>query len=123
MELNGALSNRESPARLKNVAAYHSRLVARATVTPASARPVPPGPSPVLETVIGVLEAAGKPMQAREIHAAAQELLGKPLLWRSVRSCLATNVGTRASRFERVGPGRYQRAINADHGGMPTSLR
>jgi hypothetical protein len=55
-------------------------------------------------------------MQAREIHAAAQELPGEPLLWPSVKSCLAANVGTRASRFERVGRGRYQRA-------MPTTGR
>ncbi len=50
-------------------------------------------------------------MQAREIHAAAEELLGGPLLWSSVKSCLAANVGARASRFERVGRGRYQRAV------------
>lgn len=78
---------------------------------PARARPIPPGPSPVLETVTRVLEAAGKPMQAREIHAAAQELLGGALLWSSVKSCHAANVGTRAARFERVGRGRYQRAM------------
>jgi hypothetical protein len=50
-------------------------------------------------------------MQAREIHAAAQELLGGALLWSSVKSCHAANVGTRAARFERVGRGRYQRAM------------
>jgi len=65
----------------------------------------------VLATVIKVLEAAEKPMQAREIHATAQELLGELLLWSSVKACLAANTGSRASRFERVGRGRYQRAM------------
>ncbi len=51
-------------------------------------------------------------MQAREIDAAAEELLGGPLLWPSVKSSLVANVGTRASRFERVGRGRYQRAMS-----------
>ncbi len=51
-------------------------------------------------------------MQVREIHTAAQELLGGPLLWPSVKSCLAANTGTRASRFERVGRGRYQRSLS-----------
>jgi len=48
-------------------------------------------------------------MPAREIHAAARELLGEPPLWPSVNACLAADTGGRVARFERVGRGHYQR--------------
>ena len=61
--------------------------------------------SPVLETVIRVLEQAGDPMQVREIHAAAEQLAGEPLRWTSVKAALAD--GSEA-RFERVRRGNYR---------------
>jgi hypothetical protein len=39
----------------------------------------------VLETVTLVLELAGRPMRAYDIHAAANELLGRPVRWSSVK--------------------------------------
>ena len=36
------------------------------------------------ETVTRVLELAGQPMRAREIHAAAEHLIGEVLRWTSV---------------------------------------
>ena len=64
--------------------------------------------SPVLETVIRVLEQAGDAMPAREIHAAACELLGKPLLLKSVKAALAAHTDGPKPRFERVRRGYYQ---------------
>jgi hypothetical protein len=64
--------------------------------------------SPVLETVTLVLERAGKPMPAREIHAAACEIVGETLLWKSVKAALATNVTGEHPRFRRVRHGIYQ---------------
>jgi len=64
--------------------------------------------SPVLETVTMVLKLAGKPMRAREIHAAAEQLAGEPLLWTSVKAALAANAVSDDLRFERVRRGYYR---------------
>jgi hypothetical protein len=66
--------------------------------------------SPVLETVTLVLELAGEPMRAREIHAAAEQLADEPPLWKSVKAALATNVTGEHPRFRRVRHGVYQLA-------------
>jgi hypothetical protein len=66
--------------------------------------------SPVLETVTLVLELAGEPMRAREIHAAACELVGERPLWKSVKAALAANVTGEHPRFRRVSRGVYQLA-------------
>jgi len=62
----------------------------------------------VLETAIRVLEQTGDPMQVREIHAAAEQLAGEPLLWKSVKAALAVNAEGEEARFERVERGRYR---------------
>jgi hypothetical protein len=64
--------------------------------------------SPVLETVIRVLEQAGEPMRAREIHAAAEQLAGKRLRWTSVKAALAADSVGSEARFERVRRGDYR---------------
>ena len=63
--------------------------------------------SPILETVTLVLERAGKPMLAREIHAAAEQLAGEPPRWSSAKAALAANAGSCEARFERVRHGYY----------------
>lgn len=69
----------------------------------------------VLETVTMVLDRAGKPMRAREIHAAACELVGEPLLWKSVKAALSANVTGEHPRFRRVRHGVYQLARDVRH--------
>jgi len=64
--------------------------------------------SPVLETVTLVLERAGKPLWAREIHAAVQQLAGEQLLWTSVKAALAAGADGYDHRFDRVSRGVYQ---------------
>ena len=64
--------------------------------------------SPVLETVTLVLELAGEPMRAREIHAAAEQLAGEPLRWSSVKWALAAYASDSKPRFERVRHGHYR---------------
>ena len=86
----------------------HDELLARASVDPREPRPVPVKVSPVLETVTLVLELAGRPMRAREIHEAACELAGEPLLWTSVKAALAANAEGGEERFERVRRGYYR---------------
>jgi len=57
-----------------------------------------------------VLELAGKPMRAREIHATASELAGEALLWESVKAALSADVTGEHPRFRRVRHGVYQLA-------------
>jgi hypothetical protein len=64
----------------------------------------------VLAAVTEVLKAAGEPMRAREIHAAAEELVGELVSWSSVKNCLASGVGGGSPRFERAGRGGYRLA-------------
>ena len=108
MELNGARSNPRAGVELVRLGALHDELLRRASVEPREPRPAPAKVSPVLETVIRVLERAGKPIQAREIHAAAEQLAGEPLLWTSVKAALAAGASGQRPRFQRVGHGIYQ---------------
>jgi hypothetical protein len=64
----------------------------------------------ILGAVTEVLKAAGESMQAQEIHAAVEKLLGEPASWSSVRNCLASDINGKSPRFERVGHGRYRMA-------------
>ena len=108
MELNGARSNPRAGVELSRVAALHDELLRKALANPREPRPVPAKVSPVLETVTLVLERAGEPMRAREIHEAACELACEPLLWTSVKAALAADVTDEHPRFRRVRHGVYQ---------------
>ena len=110
MELNGARSNPQAGVELSRLGALHDELLRRALVNPREPRPVPAKVSPVLETVTLVLDRARRPMRAREIHRAACELAGEPLLWKSVKSALSVDVTGEHPRFRRVRHGVYQLA-------------
>jgi len=62
----------------------------------------------LLETVTLVLERAERPMGAREIHRAAEELLGRSLRWPSVRGTLSAYTIGADRRFRREGRGIYE---------------
>jgi hypothetical protein len=64
--------------------------------------------SPVLEAVTLVLKRAGRPLRAREVHAAAQQLAGQTLLWPSVNAALAAGATGPTPRFQRMRHGVYQ---------------
>lgn len=49
-------------------------------------------------------------MQAREVHAAVEALLGEPVRWGTVKNALAGNVAGASPRFARVARGRYRLA-------------
>jgi hypothetical protein len=49
-------------------------------------------------------------MRTREIHEAAERLLGEPLLWKSVKGTLSNYSHGPAPRFIRLGRGVYQLA-------------
>jgi hypothetical protein len=110
MELSGARSNPRAGVELSRLGALHDELLRRALANPREPRSIPAKVSPVLETVTLVLERTGKPMPAREIHAATCDLAGEPLLWKSVKAALAVNVNGEHPRFRRVRYGVYQLA-------------
>jgi hypothetical protein len=118
LELNGARSNPRAGVELSRVGALHDELLLRASVNPREPRPVPARVSPVLETVTLVLELAGKPLRARDIHAAAEQLAGQPLRWTSVKGTLAAYAGGSNPCFERVRHGYYR--IRAHGVPLPT---
>ena len=47
-------------------------------------------------------------MRARDIHIAAEELLGEPIKWTSVKATLAALASGPRPRFRRTGYGRYR---------------
>jgi hypothetical protein len=65
----------------------------------------------IQEAVIGALASAGRPLQAREIHAAAQKIAETPLSWNTVKDCLHKNASRPGSPIERVSHGRYRHRL------------
>jgi len=62
----------------------------------------------VLELVTTVLELAGEPMRACEIHAAASELIGESIGWSSVKGILSAYAIGGDRRFRRIRRGCYE---------------
>ena len=109
LELNGARSNPRAEVELVRLGALHDELLRRALANPRKPRPAPAKARPsVLETVTLALERAGKPMRVGEIHAAAEQLAGEPLLRTSVKAALAACADGSEARFERVRRGYYR---------------
>jgi HB1, ASXL, restriction endonuclease HTH domain len=61
----------------------------------------------IIEAIVQVLTERQEPMQAKEVHAAVEVLLGEPVRWASVKAALAGNVAGPSPRFVRVARGRY----------------
>jgi hypothetical protein len=109
MELNGARSNPRLEVELSRLSALHGELLRKTLVNHREPRPAPAKARPsVLETVTLVLELAGKPMWALEIHTAACERVGEPLLWKSVKAALSAGVMGEYPRFHRERHGVYE---------------
>ena len=116
LELSGALSNPRLGVELFRLTGVHKRLVQRAAIerrTPGSA---PERPAPVLETITRVLESERRPMRTREIHSAAESLLGRTLLPKSVKGTLASYAGGPKRRFRRVCRGEYELSVRRPSG-------
>lgn len=65
---------------------------------------------PVLELVTLALQMADRPMRPYEVHAAATELYGRPLRWRSVTATLSAYTLGKDHRFRCVQHGVYELA-------------
>ncbi len=62
-------------------------------------------------------------MRAREIHTTAEQLLGAPLLWTSVKGTLAAYASGCNPRFRRVRRGVYQLEMHTDTDEQGVTLR
>ncbi len=60
----------------------------------------------MIDTITAVLKLADRPMRARDIHTAAEELLGRPIKWTSVKATLAGHACGPQPRFQRTLTGR-----------------
>jgi hypothetical protein len=99
---------------LPRFAAPKAGLRRLATTTPSTPQPLLPRRGLVIATITAVLEHADQPLRARDIHATAQALLGRPLNWSSVKATLAEHTRTPNPRFERTGHGRYRWAHRSE---------
>jgi hypothetical protein len=61
----------------------------------------------IIDAISQALTEAGAPMQARDVHAQVETLLGEPVQWASVKATLAGNLDGPAPRFVRVARGCY----------------
>lgn len=66
-----------------------------------------PRPGRIVGAIIRVLAERREPMQAKDVHAAVEALLGESVRWASVKAALAANVCGLSPRFVRVARGRY----------------
>jgi hypothetical protein len=90
-----------------------THLLARSLATRSAPQAQPqskirPRAGAVQEAVMRALAEADRPLRAREIHTAAQKLVGTPLSWNTVKDCLHKQARRPGSPIERVGHGRYR---------------
>jgi hypothetical protein len=105
--LNGALSNPRVQLELLELAARRDSLLGRLRKAPRRFTAAPAKPCRILQAVTTVLAASDQPVRAREIHQAAESLLGRPIRWASVRAALSAYTIGGDNRFERPSYGAY----------------
>ncbi len=107
LELNGALSN--PLATDKNALIRLRELRAEPFVSDArsSSEPAVPRVGETLDTVKKVLLEAGKPLAVRAIHASCERVLGRPVVYSTVKDCLSDR-RRRKPLFRRVRHGWYE---------------
>jgi hypothetical protein len=110
MELDGALSNPFSTDKdlHRRLSELKNKLLERASRQPRAPRGRPGARPPVLRLVTRVLQNADRPMRASAIHAAANSLYDRSLLWHSVKEALSAYTIGGDRRFRRVGYGVYE---------------
>src|SRR5690349_9132634 len=105
MEESGPSLNRD---RLANAHQLTRSLARRPASRTQSQSQIPRRAGAVQEAVIEALARAGRPLRARETHAAAEELGATPLSWNTVKDCLHKNARRPESPIERFAYGRYR---------------
>jgi Recombinase/Recombinase zinc beta ribbon domain len=110
MDLIGVLSNHDLQGSLGRLTKKLTALRASGETRrqPVACRQRPRRAGWVLKAVVQALGDRAEPMQAKEIHAAVEALLGEPVRWGSVKNALASNVEGPSPRFVRLSRGRYR---------------
>lgn len=117
MDRSGHHSNPPAPLEaLLDGASPHPETLLEAVVDSRTCAPRTPGTAVgaahprhgrIIDTISQLLIAERRPMQARDVHARVEALLGEPVRWSSVKATLAGNLTGPAPRFVRVARGRY----------------
>ena len=108
MEPGGAFSNPQVLLEIPKLAALRHKLLEKAPLRRKSAvdrRHLPRTYVPIAKTVTQVLGLANQPMSVKHIHAACEELLGRKVLYGSVKDWLSDN--NKTGRVTRVKQGSY----------------
>ncbi len=108
VDLSGAFSSPRLQVELPRLAALQERLHTLTLLTPKTASSPPPKIGAVIDTITAILEHADQPMRARDIHTAAEDRLGRPIKWTSVKATLAEHASGARPRFQRTSYGRYR---------------
>jgi len=66
----------------------------------------------IIDAIAQVLSDRGGPMQARDVHAQVETLLGERVRWASIKATLAGNLDGPVPRFVRVARGVYSVRIS-----------
>ncbi len=117
MELSGAFSNPQVRLETPRLAALKDKLHTRASPQPEpfpNKRSLPRTTVPVAKTIIHVLEQAGDPMSVQRIHRACEQLIGRPVVYGTVRDWLSDNAKT--NKVTRVKHGIYRLASPSQPG-------
>jgi hypothetical protein len=105
VEENGARLNRD---RLASAYLLTGSLAARPATETQLQSQIRPRAGAIQEAVIAVLTAAERPLRAREVHAAAEDLARTSLSWNTVKDCLHKNARLPDGPIERVSHGCYR---------------
>ena len=108
VEENGALLNRHHQGRLAAARRLVRAIAGRPEPETQSQSQIPARAGAIQRAVIQALAEADRPLRAREVHAAAQELVGKPLSWNTVKDCLHKTARRSDNLIERVAHGCYR---------------
>ena len=107
MELSGALSNPFIRDKILQIRQSVVTILTRKRRRRKQQKVLPRTRIPLLATITQVLELANhEPLRVKEIYERAQELLGKPISYRSLKTCLSNHHGLNGG-FYRVSWGRY----------------
>jgi hypothetical protein len=114
MELNGALSNPLVVLELWALSELKLKVLSRKRAARGfSTCTLPRTRVPLLATITQVLELANyQPMRVKDIHAACEELLGRPISYRSLKAGLSDGSRGGKAQFVRWDWGKYRLRIS-----------
>ena len=105
MELNGVLLNRY--AEYQTLGSLRSKLLAKRKRRVSKPVP-PPRAGDIKAAVVQTLELSAVPMSLGDVHRACENLLGRDVLYTTVKDCVHKHSRGVRPRFNRVRHGLYE---------------